>query len=340
MAEPTDPAALVALKAYDDASHKLSSLQDNLPDMDEEGTVDAWVMKAQIQWQIAAKTWEAAEVTDRAWHRVEQTFMKILPEVCEKSLRTMFVEYNELAEHAVHGTPYSYFRLTDFFLQFDFDVVPLPILKSLKQCSASSIQRAGSHVAASPAPSRQKSLVLPLNLVCQATLASQTPKLPVLPADPPHPVSPVPVPPKSASPLRTPPQMEPLSVVPLLQNVLCLRCLLVFGGNNSGWGSPAWSTISLTDDTPPSPSGGYIFFPPDQTSSLHYKQRHPFKIGQPTNAPHTKKPTHPLRVVDGIDFHGSVNATLTSLLFQPLLVLQFYWVPTLLVMKVAFLLLL
>ncbi|KAK0430320.1 hypothetical protein EV421DRAFT_1913035 [Armillaria borealis] len=199
MAELTDPAALAALKAYDDASRELSSLQDNLPDADEEGAVDAWVTKAQIQWQLAAKNWEAAEVTDRAWRRVERTFMKILPEVREKSLRTAFVEYNELAERA---------------MQFDFDVVPLPIPKSLKQRGASSSQRAGSHVATSPASSRNKSLVPPPNLARQATPASQTPKPPVLPAIPPRQVSPTPVSPKPASPPTTPPQTKPSSVTP------------------------------------------------------------------------------------------------------------------------------
>ncbi|SJL08191.1 uncharacterized protein ARMOST_11554 [Armillaria ostoyae] len=335
MAEPTDPAALAALEAYDDASHALSDLQDNLPDPDLEGAVDAWVTNAQLQWQIAARNWEAAGVTDRAWRRVEQTFMKILPEVREKSLRTAFVEYNELAERA---------------MQFDFDVVPLPIPKSLKQRGTSSSQRAGSRVASSPTHTRQKSLVPPSNISHHTTPASQTPKPPVLPADPPRTVSPMPVPPKSASPPTTPPPTKPSSVAPpspkhavssrtsdLTVEVPKLNYstatsphassslektqtkLTTFlrpkpppppayaaftglqvpaGGNNSGWGSPAWSPISLTDDTPSSPSGGYVFFPPDQTSSLHYGRGPPFKIGPPSNATHTEKPTRPLRVVD------------------------------------------
>ncbi|SJL06230.1 uncharacterized protein ARMOST_09566 [Armillaria ostoyae] len=339
MAKPTDPAALAALKAYDDASRELADLQDHLPDADEEGAVDAWVTKAQIQWHIAAKNWEDAEVTDRAWRRVERTFMKILPEVREKSLRTAFVEYNELAERA---------------MQFDFDVVPLPIPKAHKLCGTSSSQRAGSHVAASPAPLRQESLVPPPILARQSTPASQTPKQPIPPATPPRPISPTPVSPKSASPPTTPPQTKPLSVTPLSPkwaipsrssdlNVEVPKLnystatsphassssektqtkLTTFlrpkpppppaysaftglqvpaGGNNSGWGSPAWSPISLTDDTPSSPSGGYVFFPPDQTSSLHYGRGHPFKIGPPTNDTCTEKPARPvlslLRVVD------------------------------------------
>ncbi|PBK78934.1 hypothetical protein ARMSODRAFT_1011455 [Armillaria solidipes] len=322
MAEPTDPVALAALTAYDGASRALSHLQDNLPDADEEGAVDAWVTKAQTQWQIAAKNWEPAGVLDRAWRRVERTFMKILPEVREKSLRTTFVEYNELAERA---------------MQFDFDVVPLPILKSLKQRGTSSSQRAGSHVASSPALSRQKSLVPLPDLSRQSTPASQTPKPPVLPATPPRQIPPMPVPPKSASPPTTPPPTKPSSVAPpspkravssptsphtssssektQIKLTTFLRpkpppppayaaftgLQVPAGGNNSGWDSPAWSPISLINDTPSSPSGGYVFFPPDQTSSLHYRREHPFNIGPPSNATHTEKPTRPLRVVDAAD---------------------------------------
>ncbi|KAK0437779.1 hypothetical protein EV421DRAFT_1906977 [Armillaria borealis] len=205
MAELTNPVALAALKAYDNASRELSNLQDNLPDADKEGAVDVWVTKAQMQWKITAENWEAAGVTDRAWHHVEHFFMKILPEVCKKSLQAVFVEYNKLAEHA---------------MEFDFDIVPLAIPKSLKQCGTSSSQRAGSHVASSPAHTRQKSLVPPANLSHQPTLASQTHKPPVLPADPPHPVSPMPVSPQSASPPKTPPRTESSSVIPLPQNAL------------------------------------------------------------------------------------------------------------------------
>ncbi|PBK58924.1 hypothetical protein ARMSODRAFT_983439 [Armillaria solidipes] len=321
MAEPTDPVALAALTAYDGASHALSALQDNLPDADEEGAVDAWVTKAQTQWQIAAKNWEAAGVLDRAWRQVEHTFMKILPEVREKSLRTAFVEYNELAERA---------------MQFDFDVVPLPIPKPHKPRGASSSQRAGSHVAASPAPSRQKSLVPPANLARQATPASQTPKPPVLPATPPRQISPMLVPPKSASPPTTPPPTKPSSVAPsspkrAVSSRTSDLTVEVPKLNYSTATSPHTSSSSEKTQTklttflrpkppPPhayaaftglqvpaggsnsSPSGGYVFFPPDQTSSLHYKRGHSFEIGPATNATRTERPMHPtlspLRAVD------------------------------------------
>ncbi|SJL14680.1 uncharacterized protein ARMOST_18145 [Armillaria ostoyae] len=271
MAEPTDPAALAALKAYDDASRELSALQDNLPDADEEGAVDAWVTKAQIQWKIAAKNWEAAEVTDRAWRQVERTFMKILPEVREKSLRTAFVEYNELAERA---------------MQFDFDVVPLPIPKAHKLRGTSSSQRVGSHLAASPVLSRQKSLVPPATLSCQSTPASRAPKQPIPPATPPRQVSPAPV---TLEKTPVPPPREPIpsqtkrpsssttktttgassSFPPKPSTGPSFSGLREtdggFGGAASlhydstafqqpGWGSPAWSPAPTSDDEAPSPS--------------------------------------------------------------------------------------
>ncbi len=45
MAEPTDPAEVTALKAYDDAYSKLVGFQENFLDADVEGVVDAWVLK-------------------------------------------------------------------------------------------------------------------------------------------------------------------------------------------------------------------------------------------------------------------------------------------------------
>ncbi|SJL17302.1 uncharacterized protein ARMOST_20851 [Armillaria ostoyae] len=321
MAEPTDPVALTALTAYDGTSHALSELQDHLPDVDEEGAVDAWVTKAQMEWKIAAENWEVAGVTDRAWHQVERSFMKILPEVHKKSLQAVFVEYNELVECA---------------MEFDFDVVPLAIPKTHKQRGTSSSQRAGSHVAASPAPSHQKSLVPLANLSHQSTPTSQTPKPPVLPVDLPRPVSPMLVPPKSASPPMTPSPTKLSSVAPS-----SLKCAVsshtsdltveVPKLNYSTATSPHISSSSEKTQTklmmflkpkpppPPayaaftglqvpaggnnsSPSGGYVFFPPDQTSSLHYRQGHPFKIGPSTNDMRTEKPTcptlSPLCIVD------------------------------------------
>ncbi|KAK0197642.1 hypothetical protein F5146DRAFT_1130511 [Armillaria mellea] len=141
MAEPTDPAELTALKAYDEASHSLSDLQDNLPDADEEGSVDTWVTEAHQQWQIAAKNWKLAGVLDRAWRRVERSFMKVLPVIREGSLQAAVPEYNNLAERA---------------MEFDFDVVPLPIPKSQKQRGPSSNRGLGSHSSSSPVQLRPK----------------------------------------------------------------------------------------------------------------------------------------------------------------------------------------
>ncbi|KAK0184129.1 hypothetical protein F5146DRAFT_1145771 [Armillaria mellea] len=126
MAESTDPNKVAALKAYDGASHAISELQDNLPDVDDEGSVDAWVTKAHQHWQIAVKNWKSAGVLD------------------ESGLQTAMLEYNALAERA---------------MEFDFDVVPLPVPKLQKRSSVSSGQRQGSHLASSPIQSRSSSNV-------------------------------------------------------------------------------------------------------------------------------------------------------------------------------------
>ncbi|KAK0421584.1 hypothetical protein EV421DRAFT_1747224 [Armillaria borealis] len=50
------------------------------------------------------------------------------------------------------------------------------------------------------------------------------------------------------------------------------------GVDNSGWGSPAWSPISLTNSLPPSPTENFVSFPKDFTSPLHKKSDQQLKI--------------------------------------------------------------
>ncbi|PBK62358.1 hypothetical protein ARMSODRAFT_980815 [Armillaria solidipes] len=56
------------------------------------------------------------------------------------------------------------------------------------------------------------------------------------------------------------------------------------GVDNSGWGSPAWSHISLTNSLPPSPTENFVSFPKDFTSSLHEKLRQQCLIVQLSQA--------------------------------------------------------
>ncbi|KAK0447526.1 hypothetical protein EV421DRAFT_1900907 [Armillaria borealis] len=56
------------------------------------------------------------------------------------------------------------------------------------------------------------------------------------------------------------------------------------GVDNLGWGSPAWSPISLTNNPPPSPANDTITFHKDFTSALHEKLGQQYKIGPPTTA--------------------------------------------------------
>ncbi|PBK68364.1 hypothetical protein ARMSODRAFT_1019924 [Armillaria solidipes] len=334
MAEPTDLAELAALNAYDDAYGKLANLQDNLPNPDSEGAVDAWVLNVHSLWKIVGTNWEKAGVSSQAWHGVETVLVEVLPKIHEDSITVAFTEYNELRHSKI-------------------DIYPLPIPDRLIH-QKTPANRVHSQVSSSPIQPCQESVAPLANLSHQPTPALQTPKQLLPPATPPHQVSPTLVSPKLASPPTTPPQTKLSSVTPpppkravslhtsdLAMEVPKLNYstatsphasssseksqtkLTMFlrpkpppppayaaftglqvpaGGNNSGWGLPAWSPISLTDDTPSSPSGGYVFFPPDQTSSLHYRRGHPFKIGPPTNDTHIEKPTHPtlspLHVVD------------------------------------------
>ncbi len=101
MAEPTDPAEVAALKAYDDAYSKLVDLQENLPDADAEGAVDAWVLNLHALWKILRLNWARAGISSRAWRGVETTLVETLPNIHEDSITMAFVEYNELVARAV-----------------------------------------------------------------------------------------------------------------------------------------------------------------------------------------------------------------------------------------------
>ncbi len=112
MAEPTDPAEAAALKAYDNVYSKLLVLQDNLPDLDTDGAVDAWVLNVHSLWQIVRATWARAGISSRAWCGVETTLVETLPNIHEDSITVAFTEYNELVGHAVHPI-FGLFSLLD-----------------------------------------------------------------------------------------------------------------------------------------------------------------------------------------------------------------------------------
>ncbi|PBK59853.1 hypothetical protein ARMSODRAFT_1027050 [Armillaria solidipes] len=60
------------------------------------------------------------------------------------------------------------------------------------------------------------------------------------------------------------------------------------GVDNSGWGSPAWSPIFLTNSLPHSPTENFVSFPKDFTSPLHKKSDQQLKIGPPSNTTHSE----------------------------------------------------
>ncbi|PBK79625.1 hypothetical protein ARMGADRAFT_1092949 [Armillaria gallica] len=144
MAEPTDPAEVAALKAYDDACSKLVDLQENLPDTDAEGAVDAWVLSVYSLWQIVWANWAKAGISSRAWRSVETTLVETLPNIHEDSITMAFVEYNELVARAK---------------QSGIKLFPLPVPEAPVRRQSPAL-RAGSQ-ASSPLQTRQKSVAPP-----------------------------------------------------------------------------------------------------------------------------------------------------------------------------------
>ncbi len=113
MAEPTDPAEVAALQAYDNAYGKLVDLQENLPDADVEGAVDAWVLNVHSLWKILRLNWARAGISSRAWRGVETTLVETLPNIHEDGISVAFVEYNELVARVVRLFFSSFLYLAD-----------------------------------------------------------------------------------------------------------------------------------------------------------------------------------------------------------------------------------
>ncbi|PBK80942.1 hypothetical protein ARMGADRAFT_1091692 [Armillaria gallica] len=145
MAEPTDPAELAALQAYNDAFRKLVDLQEHLPDTDTEGAVDAWVLNVHSLWQVVRTNWAKAGINSRAWRGVETTLVETLPNIQEDSITIAFVEYNELVARA---------------RQSSIRLFPLPIPDAPAR-RQTPVLRAGSQASLSPFQTRQKSVAPP-----------------------------------------------------------------------------------------------------------------------------------------------------------------------------------
>ncbi|PBK77616.1 hypothetical protein ARMSODRAFT_1010266 [Armillaria solidipes] len=264
MAEPTDPAELAALKAYDDAYVKLVDLQEHLPSPDSEGAVDAWVLNVHSLWKIVGANWQKAGVSSRAWRGVETELVETIPKIHEDSIAVAFTEYNELVARARRN---------------EINIFPLPIPDRLVR-QKTPTNRARSQTSSSPTLLRQTSVAPPTNVSRQSPPMPQTPKqlIPlILPATPPRPVSPMstvlkektPIPPlpRAPSPNTNPrpagsfPAKPPTGPSFMYLRVEDLGLGSSSAGNYSsalfrrpGWGSPDWSSFPASDDDPPSPS--------------------------------------------------------------------------------------
>ncbi|SJL15920.1 uncharacterized protein ARMOST_19428 [Armillaria ostoyae] len=86
-----------------------------------------------------------------------------------------------------------------------------------------------------------------------------------------------------ATPVKLLASMEPKSLVHSSGATMSQT-----GVDNSGWGSPVWSRVSLANDSPPSPMENFVSFSKDFTSPLHEKSGQQFKIGPPNMTTHSE----------------------------------------------------
>ncbi|PBK78972.1 hypothetical protein ARMGADRAFT_1115408, partial [Armillaria gallica] len=238
----------------------------SLPDADVEGAVDAWVLNVYSFWNIVRTHWVKAGISSRAWRGVETALVETLPNLHEDSITVAFVEYNELVARA---------------RQFGIKLFPLPIPDAdvRKQTPA---LRAGSQASSSPIQTRQRSVAPPTTPRPLTPTKEKTP----VPSQRPLPGEQTP---SSSSDSTWPIPVRRLASSKSIANsgaeapkssagpsFLGLRETAArregspWGAYNAsssrrpGWGTPAWSTPSSSDQDSPSPSKssfGFSFGP-------------------------------------------------------------------------------
>ncbi len=183
-------------------------------------------------------------------------------------------------------------------------MVPLPIRRTTSKCSKTTVSPSQSCQDAVATGSRVTMLLL-----LPPTLKHMTPMPPVTRTQAINPNAPKCMAPVDKIP-RIQQQMPQKKVIPKPVTTGSASSRNIASSSqavdsNSGWGSPAWTSFSLTDISPLSPTGFGISFPPDPTSPLHRKPG-TFRFGPPVPTTGSEAFTQPsssqLLMVDGTFF--------------------------------------
>ncbi|PBK80343.1 hypothetical protein ARMGADRAFT_1092290 [Armillaria gallica] len=268
MAEPTDPAKLAVVAAqdkYNAAAAVLDDLLDNFPNLTwDSSRIDTWIMDAVSYWSTCEDNWSEAGVVSKEWYKLEYSLLVRVPDLSMDKVKFSHREFNELVERA---------------LDYNLDVVPLPVRRTLAKRSKTTASPSQPCHNAAATDSRAITPV-PLLVPLKTTIPVPPPPKPAMPL--PHKEK-TPAPQKQQSvQLATAPQKKVMPT-PITSQVVqpSFNALLCQAASTQ--------PVDLPKTTPPPGSSGT--FQKDWSSPLHHKPGQQFKIRPPKDTTHSEAPT-------------------------------------------------
>ncbi|KAK0222657.1 hypothetical protein EDD85DRAFT_796187 [Armillaria nabsnona] len=229
MAQPTDPAELAKVQAqdlYNAVAVGIEDLLDDFPNPTWNSTkMDTWLIDAVSHLTTCEQNWLQAGVTSKAWYKLEYSLIMRVPDLSMDLVVFSRSEFNELVGWA---------------LDYDLDVVPLPVRRATSQCTKAT---------ASPSHPRQNAAATHSRVTTPAPLPLASKPLTPMPATP------------MCAPPATP---KPSTLNSEASNEQVAQPLV-----NNATGAHPQTILKTVKPMPITAGSGNVTFPPDSTSPLH-----------------------------------------------------------------------
>ncbi|PBK89133.1 hypothetical protein ARMGADRAFT_1084215 [Armillaria gallica] len=272
MAEPTNPAKLAVVAAqdkYNAAAAVLDDLLDNFPNLTWDSMrIDTWITDAVSHWSTCEDNWSEAGVISKEWYKLEYSLLVRVPDLSMDKVKFAHREFNELVERV---------------LDYNLDVISLPVCHVLTKHSKTT---------ASPSQSHQGAATTGSRMVMLAPLPSSSkPTTPIPPSTEAWVIEP------GMTKCASPPQNVGSSVPRLNLFAASLKAPAPSTSNSEvskkqvtqppadkATGAQQQTTQRKVKPTPITAGSTNVVFTPDTTSPLHQKPDAPFRFGPPSHA--------------------------------------------------------
>ncbi|KAK0215300.1 hypothetical protein EDD85DRAFT_962779 [Armillaria nabsnona] len=280
MAEPTDPAELARVQAqdlYNAAAIGIEDLLDDFPNPTWNSTkMDTWLIDTVSHLTACEQNWSQAGVTSKAWYKLEYSLITRVPDLPMDLVVFSCSEFNELVGQV---------------LDYDLDIVPLPVWHATSKCS--------------------KTMVLPFHS-CQDAAATHSWLTTLVP---------FPAPSKTTTPVpATPKRAPPATPKPLTSNSGASNEQVAQPSINNATRAQPLTILKTVKPMPITAGSSDVVFPPDPTSPLHQKLGRNFKVGPPIHAarltPSVQSSSSRLLTVDGTFSCASFTNAVVTLNFS------------------------